>query len=294
MEKNFALIGAAGFVAPRHIQAIHDTGNNLVAALDPHDSVGRLDKYFPKCAFFTEVERFDRHLEKLKRQGKGVDYVSICSPNYLHDSHCRLAMRVGANVICEKPAVINPWNLDQLIEIEMETQRKVNVILQLRLYPELIKLKEKFENSDEIHKVKINYITPRGLWYHESWKGDEAKSGGLLVNIGIHLFDLVTWLFGGVINSHVEKNNVDKISGMLTLDKASVEWALSLDKLDLPESSNVSHRLITIDGRPLQFDNVFTSLHTEVYKDILSGGGFGLEDARPAIECVSGIRKSLK
>ena len=291
---DFALIGAAGFVAPRHIQAIHDTGNNLVAALDPHDSVGRLDKYFPDCAFFTEVERFDRHLEKLKRHGNGVDYVSVCSPNYLHDAHCRLAMRVGADVICEKPAVINSWNLDQLIEIEKETNRKVNVVLQLRLYPELIKLKEKFKSSDKLHKVKINYVTPRGFWYYESWKGNETKSGGILVNIGIHLFDLVTWLFGDVKDSYVEKNNVDKVSGVLTLKKASVDWALSLDRLDLPESSEVSHRLITIDGKPLQFDNVFTSLHTEVYKNVLSGGGFGLEDARAAIDCVSDIRKSLK
>jgi len=288
---DFALIGAAGFVAPRHIQAIYDTGNNLVAALDPHDSVGRLDKYFPDCAFFTEVERFDRHLEKLRREDRGVDYVSVCSPNYLHDAHCRLAMRIGADVICEKPAVINPWNLDQLIEIEKETQRKVNVVLQLRLYPELIELKEKFTSTDKIHNVKINYVTPRGRWYYESWKGKEEKSGGLLVNIGIHLFDLVTWLFGNVKDVQVEEKNIDKVSGMLTLDKASVEWTLSLDRADLPKSSDVSHRLITIDGKPIQFDNVFTSLHTEVYKDVLNGYGFGLEDARPSIELVHKLRK---
>jgi len=288
---NFALIGAAGFVAPRHIKAIYDTGNELIAALDPHDSVGRLDKHFPNCAFFTEVERFDRHLEKIKRQDEGVDYVSVCSPNYLHDAHCRLAMRVGADVICEKPVVINPWNINQLVEIEKETARKVNVVLQLRLYPELIKLKEKFKNTNEIHTVKIDYVTPRGRWYHESWKGNEEKSGGLLVNIGVHLFDLVIWLFGAVKNVDMLYNKFNKVAGSLLLEKASVEWSLSIDKSDLPRGSDISHRLITIDGEPLKFDSVFTSLHTEVYKNILEGKGFGLEDALPAIECVNKIRK---
>jgi len=287
----FALIGVAGYVAPRHIEAIYDTGNDLTAALDPHDSVGRLDKYFPNCLFFTEVERFDRHLEKLKCKGEGVDYVSVCSPNYLHDAHCRLAMRVGANVICEKPVVINPWNIDQLIEIEKETNKKVNVVLQLRLYPELIELKKKFENTDKIHKVKINYVTPRGKWYYESWKGNEEKSGGLVVNIGIHLFDLVIWLFGNVIDVGISYNKPNKVIGSLVLDKALVEWSLSIDKKDLPKESDISHRLITIDGKPLKFDNVFTSLHTEVYKDVLRGGGFGLEDALPSIECVNRIRR---
>lgn len=287
---DFALIGAAGFVAPRHIQAIYDTGNRLVAAVDPHDSVGGLDKYFPDCAFFTEMERFDRHLEKLRRQGKGVDYVSVCSPNYLHDAHCRLAMRVGADVICEKPVVINPWNIHQLIEIEKETGRKVNVVLQLRLHPELIKLKKKFENTNKIHKVVINYVTPRGLWYHESWKGNVEKSGGLITNIGIHLFDLVTWLFGYVKVVDVAQESFNKVSGILSLKNASVEWFLSTDRADLPNPSDVSHRLITIDDEPLQFDSVFTSLHTEVYKNVLAGGGFGLEDARTATECVSRMR----
>lgn len=290
MNLKFALIGTAGFVAPRHIQAIYDTGNELVAALDPHDSVGRLDKHFPNCEFFTEVERFDRHLEKLKRQGKGVNYVSICSPNYLHDAHCRLAMRAGADVICEKPVVINPWNIDQLVEIEKETGRKVNVVLQLRLYPELIELKKKFENTDKIHKVKINYITPRGKWYHESWKGKEEKSGGLVTNIGIHLFDLVIWLFGNVKDINLFYYEYNKVAGSLTLDKALVEWSLSVDRKDLPEGSDISHRLITIDDKPLRFDDVFTSLHTEVYKNILNGCKFGLEDALPSIECVSKIR----
>jgi len=292
--KKFALIGAAGFVAPRHIEAIHATGNDLVVALDPHDSVGRLDKYFPDCFFFTEVERFDRYLEKLRRSGDGVDYISVCSPNYLHDAHCRLAMRVDANVICEKPVVIRPWNIDQLVEIEKETGKKVNVVLQLRLYPELIALKKKFEITNKMHNVVINYVTPRGRWYHESWKGDEGRSGGLVINIGVHLFDLVTWLFGNVKIVDVVENKRDKISGNLLLESASVEWSLSTDRADLPEGSPVSHRLITIDGEPLKFDNVFTSLHTEVYKDVLSGGGFTLEDARPAIEIVHKLRSKMK
>lgn len=290
MSLKFALIGVAGFVAPRHVEAIQATGNELVAALDLHDSVGYLDRYFPKCAFFTEVERFDRHLEKLRRKGVGVDYVSVCSPNYLHDAHCRLAMRVGADAICEKPIVINPWNIDQLVEIEKDTARKINVVLQLRLYPELIKLREEFRNTNKIHSVKINYVTPRGLWYHESWKGNEAKSGGLVVNIGVHLFDLVMWLFGGIKDMNVFYSKPDKTAGSLVLDKAMVEWSLSTDKTDLPEGSDVSHRLITIDDKPLRFDNVFTSLHTEVYKNILQGKGFGLEDARQSIECVNRIR----
>lgn len=287
---NFALIGAAGFVAPRHIQAIYETGNNLVAAIDPHDSVGVLDKYFLDCEFFTEIERFDRYLEKLRREEKKVDYVSICSPNYLHDAHCRLAMRAGADVICEKPAVISQWNIDQLIAIEKETNKKINVVLQLRLYPELIELKKKFKNTTKFHNVKIKYITPRGKWYYESWKGNHEKSGGLVVNIGIHLFDLVIWLFGKVKNIDVFYNERNKIAGSLMLDKASVEWSMSIDANDLPEGSGASYRLISIDGIPLRFDNVFNSLHTEVYKNVFNGKGFGLEDARQSIECVNKIR----
>lgn len=290
----FALIGAAGFVAPRHIQAIYDTGNDLIVALDPHDSVGILDKYFPDCLFFTEVERFDRYLERCRRRGEGVDYISVCSPNYLHDAHCRLAMRVGADVICEKPVVIMPHNIDQLVEIEKETDQKVNVVLQLRLYPELIALKKKFETTDKIHKVVIDYVTPRGRWYHESWKGDDGRSGGLVANIGVHLFDLVIWLFGYVKAVDMVESKPDKVSGGLLLEKASVEWSLSTDRNDLPEGSLTSHRLITIDGKPLRFDKVFTSLHTEVYKDVLSGGGFSLEDARPSIELVHKLRSDMK
>lgn len=290
MSLKFALVGVAGFVAPRHVEAIHNTGNELIAALDPHDSVGYLDKHFPSCAFFTEIERFDRHLEMLRHKGIGVDYISVCSPNYLHDAHCRLAMRVNADVICEKPVVINPWNINQLVEIEKETGKKVNVVLQLRLYPELIRLKELFRNTNKVHDVKINYVTPRGQWYHESWKGREEKSGGLIVNIGVHLFDLVIWLFGEIKDVNVFYKKPDKVAGSLVLDKAIVEWSLSTNKADLPKESKISHRLITIDGNPLRFDNVFTSLHTEVYKNILQGKGFGLEDARKSIECVNKIR----
>ena len=292
--KKFALVGAAGFVAPRHIEAINELGHELVVAIDPHDSVGRLDKYFPNCYFFTEVERFDRFLEKLRRKGEGVDYVSVCSPNYLHDAHCRLGMRAGADIICEKPVVIMPHNIDQLAEIEKETGQKINVVLQLRLYPELIELKKEFEATKKIHKVVINYVTPRGRWYHASWKGDEARSGGLVANIGVHLFDLVTWLFGYVKSVDVAEHKPDKVSGNLLLESASVEWSLSTDRNDLPEGSSVSHRLITIDGNPLRFDKVFTSLHTEVYRDVLAGGGFSLEDARPAIELVHRLREDMK
>lgn len=299
-EFNFALIGAAGFVAPRHIEAIHATGNELVAALDPHDSVGILDRYFPRCEFFTEFERFDRHLEKLRRQSNCVDYVSICSPNYLHDAHCRLALRVGAHAICEKPLVLNHWNLDQLLEIENESDKKIYNVLQLRLYPELIELKK--ELIDDSHIVDIKYITPRGKWYHTSWKGNVEKSGGLITNIGIHLFDMVLWLFGGLQDLEILVNKNDKVSGTLVLEKARVTFLLSTDFEDLPSgllstdfenlpSGKSSYRSIIIDDKPLIFDKLFTDLHTKVYEDILNGGGFGIEDARPSIELVGKLRR---
>lgn len=286
--KKFALIGAAGFVAPRHMKAIAETGNTLVAALDPYDSVGVLDSYFPECKFFTEIERFDRYLEKLMRKGEGVDFVSICSPNYLHDAHCRLGIRVGADIICEKPLVVNPWNLDQLEEIEEETGKKIYSVLQLRLHPSLIKLKKSL--IKEYYKVDIKYITPRGPWYHFSWKGMEEKSGGLLVNIGIHLFDLMFWLFGQELKSALYKKEKDKVMGVSYFENAEVNWFLSVDRNDLPEDNNKAYRLITIDGDPVRFDNVFTELHTEVYKDILNGNGFGIKEARPAIEIVNRMR----
>ena len=284
---NFALIGAAGYVAPKHMKAMYDTNNNLVVALDPHDSVGVVDSYFPKCEFFTEFERFDRHLEKLRGVGNGVDYVSICSPNYLHDAHCRLAMRVKANAICEKPLVINPKNLDQLKEIEKETGKKVYVVLQLRLHPELVEVKKSIGSG--LHKVNIEYITPRGLWYHRSWKGTIAKSGGLAANIGIHLFDMAMWLFGKLEDVNILDNKMDRISGILWLERAKVNFTLSTNRRDLPDKCT-SYRFMDIDGNVIRFDNVFTDLHTDVYRDILNGGGFGIEDARPSIELVYKLR----
>jgi len=283
----FALTGAAGYVAPRHMKAILETGNDLVAALDPHDSVGILDKFFPECKFFIEYERFDRYLEKLRRHGRGVDYISVCSPNYLHDAHCRLAMRVGADVICEKPVVSNPWNLDQLKEIEKETGKKVYVVLQLRYHPELIRIKESLENK--MYLVDIYYVTPRGPWYHTSWKGDIEKSGGLATNIGIHLFDLVIWYFGKVQAYEVEINQPDKVSGILQLERANVKFFLSTNRSDLIGDES-AHRAIIIDNEPLRFDDIFDDLHVSVYRDVLSGGGLGIEDARPSIELVHRIR----
>jgi UDP-N-acetyl-2-amino-2-deoxyglucuronate dehydrogenase len=286
--KRFALIGAGGYVAPKHLQAIKETGNMLVAALDKNDSVGILDRYFPNCDFFTEMERFDRHLEKIKREGKGVDYISICTPNYLHDSHCRLAMRIDANAICEKPLVLNPENLDQLKEIEHETGKKVFVILQLRLHPELQSIRE--EMSSGFHNVLIDYITPRGNWYHVSWKGQDSKSGGLASNIGIHLFDMVLWLFGNVEDFTIINYEETKVKGILWLERAKVNFNLSVDRNDLPDSSLTSYRVINVDKKPLKLDGVFTELHTSVYRDILSGGGFGIEDARPSVVLVDKIR----
>lgn len=286
--KNFALIGAAGFVAPRHMKAIHETGNNMLVAVDRHDSVGILDRYFPGCSFFTEIERFDRHLEKLKRSGNKVDYVSVCSPNYLHDAHCRLAMRVGADVICEKPLVLNPWNLDQLEDIEKETGKKVNVVLQIRLHPNIIKIKNEIENKK--YKVDIKYITPRGLWYFSSWKGVVEKSGGLITNIGIHLLDLITWLFGKKINFNIIENGLNKIKGEIELENADVDFFLSTDKNDLPSKDISSFRSILINGELVELDNLFTDLHTVVYKNILEGSGFGINDIRCATELAYSLR----
>ena len=285
--KKFALIGGAGFVAPRHMKAIKETGNEIVAILDPHDSVGIIDSYFPESSFFTEFERFDRHLEKLKRSEKGVDFISICSPNYLHDAHCRLALRVGADAICEKPLVLNPWNLDQLQELENETGRKIYTVLQLRLHDDLIKLKQNM--NDNIHDVHIKYITPRGKWYGRSWKGDVTKSGGLAANIGIHLFDMVLWLFGKCKDLSVLKNESDCVSGTIRLERALVTFKLSTKREDLPKGYE-SFRSIEIDNVPLTLDKSFINLHKEVYKNILEDNGFGIEDARPSIQLVYDIK----
>jgi UDP-N-acetyl-2-amino-2-deoxyglucuronate dehydrogenase len=294
---NFALTGAAGYVAPRHLKAIRDTGNALVAAVDPHDSVGVLDQYFPEAAFFTEFERFDRHLEKLRRGrvDERIEYISICSPNNLHDAHIRLALRIGADAICEKPLVINPWNLDALQELELETGRRVWTVLQLRVHPALVALKARLDAEPETrHTVDLRYITSRGPWYRYSWKGSEEKSGGLATNIGVHFFDLLLWLFGGAQTVTVRERNDLRASGALALARADVQWLLSIDRNDLPQQSSSSgaptFRSIVIDGEEIEFSDGFADLHTRVYERTLAGDGFGIADARPAIELVHGIR----
>jgi UDP-N-acetyl-2-amino-2-deoxyglucuronate dehydrogenase len=296
--KNFAIIGVGGYIAPRHMKAIRDTGNRLVAAVDPKDSVGILDQFSFDIKFFTEIERFDRHLEKLRRTrpAEQVQYVSICSPNYLHDSHCRLALRVGADAICEKPLVINPWNLDALEEIEAETGRKIHTILQLRVHPELLKLKARIEQepANKIHDVILTYITSRGNWYHVSWKGQPDKSGGIATNIGVHFFDLLIWLFGPVQGIKVFHVDQQRMSGWIELEKARVRWFLSADHEDLPvstrQANKTTFRSITIDGQEVEFSEGFTDLHTRVYEKTLVGDGFGITDARPSIQLTYDIR----
>ncbi|HJL14884.1 MAG TPA: Gfo/Idh/MocA family oxidoreductase [Sandaracinaceae bacterium LLY-WYZ-13_1] len=294
--KNFALLGVAGFVAPRHLRAIHDTGNRLVAACDPHDSVGVLDSYSLDAKFFTEFERFDRHLEKQRRKSEAerLHYLSICSPNYLHDAHVRLALRLGADAICEKPLVINPWNLDQLAELEAETGSRVHTVLQLRLLPSLVALREEIRRRRDRARVNLTYVTRRGAWYHVSWKGQEAKSGGLPTNIGIHFFDLLQWMFGETHHCEVHVNDPDRWSGFLELDRADVRWFLSTRVEDLPrasvEAGKPAFRSITLDGEEMEFSTGFTDLHTRVYEDVLAGGGYGIEDARPSIELAHRIR----
>ena len=295
--KNFALIGAAGYIAPRHLKAIKDTNNNLIAALDRFDSVGVMDSYFPHANFFVEFERFDRHIEKIKRQQSiQLDYVSICTPNYLHDSHIRMALRRGADAICEKPLVLNPWNVDALEAIEKETGNKINTILQLRLHPSIIKLKQKVdsENKKGKYDVDLTYITSRGNWYDVSWKGDESKSGGIATNIGVHFYDMLSWVFGEVQESIVHLREKNKASGYLEFEKARVRWYLSIDENSLPkgvkEKMQRTYRSITVDGEEIEFSGGFTELHTESYKEILKGKGFGLLDAKSSIEIVHDIR----
>lgn len=295
--KNFGLIGAAGYIAPRHMKAIKETGNVLLAALDPYDSVGIMDSYFPDAAFFTEPERFDRHLDKLRRAGQGmIDYVSICSPNYLHDAHIRMALRNGAHAICEKPIVLNPWNLDGLEEIEKETGKKIYTILQLRHHQTILELKKKIDEApdDHIYDVDLTYITSRGAWYHRSWKGNMEKSGGVATNIGVHFFDMLTWIFGDVQESLVHQREQDKAGGFLKLKKARVRWFLSINSLHLPqdaiEKKKSTFRSITVDGEEVEFSDGFTDLHTMSYCNILDGHGFGLADARQSILIVEGIR----
>jgi Predicted dehydrogenases and related proteins len=296
--KNFALIGAAGYIAPRHLQAIRDTGNNLVAALDRSDTVGVMDSYFPNADFFTEFERFDRHMDKLKRQGQKIDYVSICSPNYLHDSHIRFALRQGADAICEKPLVLNPWNVDALAEIEKETGRRVFTILQLRLHPSIIQLREEVLNGpkEKIYDVDLTYMTSRGHWYHISWKGDGSKSGGIATNIGIHFFDMLIWVFGSVKNVTVKEMTIESASGYIELERARVNWKLSINYEHIPAEIRAkgkrTYRSLTMNGKEIEFSDGFTELHTKSYESILKGSGFGLDEARPSIELAHRIRNS--
>lgn len=299
MSRNFALTGAAGYIAPRHMEAIHATGNRLVAALDPHDSVGILDRYFPDCAYFRESERFDRHLEKLRRGPveRHVHYLSICSPNFLHDAHIRLALRSGAHAICEKPLVLNPWNCDALEELEEESGCHVYTILQLRVHPSVIALREKIasESSARKHEVDLTYITSRGSWYLYSWKGEESKSGGLATNIGIHFFDMLMWIFGSVLHSEVTCKEPVRCAGVLELEKALVRWRLSIDRNDLPveavERGQTTYRSIRVDGEEFEFSGGFTDLHTRVYEETLAGRGFRIADAREAIKLAHSIRQ---
>lgn len=294
--KNFALIGAAGYVAPRHMQAIKETGNELVAALDKSDSVGVIDSYFPQADFFVEFERFDRHLEKLKRDGTNLDYVSVCSPNYLHDSHIRFGIRQGADVICEKPLVLNPWNLDALEEISNETGKKIYNILQLRLHPSVIELREKVLNApkDKIFDVELTYQTSRGNWYYTSWKGDLSKSGGIATNIGVHFYDMLGWIFGDVKDNKVHLHSHDRAAGYLEFAQARVKWFLSINydtiSEDLKAKGARTYRSLKIEGQEFEFSGGFTDLHTRSYEEILKGNGFEIGEAKKAIEIVHNIR----
>lgn len=296
--KNFALIGAAGYIAPRHMKAIKETNNNLVAALDRFDSVGIIDSHFPDADFFTEPERFDRHLSKLRAKGQKIDYASICSPNYLHDAHIRLGLRNGADTICEKPLVLNPWNIDALEEIEKETGGKINNILQLRLHPSIIALKKKIQEgpADKIYDIDLSYLTSRGKWYHVSWKGDHAKSGGIATNIGVHFYDMLTWIFGPVQENVTHVLEEDRAAGFLQLEKARVRWFLSVNYDLIPEhikaTGQRTYRSITVEGEEIEFSGGFTDLHTRSYEEILNGNGFDLQEAKPSIEIVHAIRNA--
>ncbi|TLF45509.1 Gfo/Idh/MocA family oxidoreductase [Halomonas urmiana] len=296
--KNFALVGAAGYIAPRHMKAIQATGHNLVAALDTNDSVGIIDSYFPDADFFTEFERFDRHVDLLRRlnDGRKIDYVSIASPNYLHDSHMRFALRSGAEAICEKPLVLNPWNIDGLQDMERDTGQKVNTILQLRLHPAIIALHDEVQSQprDRKYEVDLTYITSRGHWYLQSWKGDEKKSGGIATNIGVHFYDMLHFIFGDLQENVVHYSSPTKASGYLEYANARVRWFLSVDVNDVPQvvrnDGQRTYRSITVEGEEIEFSGGFTDLHTRSYEEILAGRGFGLEENRVAIETVAAIR----
>jgi UDP-N-acetyl-2-amino-2-deoxyglucuronate dehydrogenase len=299
--RRFALVGAAGYIAPRHMKAVRDTGNLLVAAFDPNDSVGVIDGYFPEAQFFTEFERFDRYIDKLHRarNGSNIEYLSICSPNYLHDSHMRFGLRSGANVICEKPLVLNPWNIDGLKEIERDSGRRISTILQLRLHPAIIALREKVNaniHSHEKHDVDLTYITSRGNWYLQSWKGDDKKSGGIATNIGVHFFDMLHFIYGKLQDNIVHLNTPTKAAGYLEYEHARVRWFLSLDIDDVPATERAlgkrTYRTLTSNGESIEFSDGFTDLHTRSYEEILAGRGFDLECNRVAVETVAQIRNA--
>ncbi|MCW3845638.1 Gfo/Idh/MocA family oxidoreductase [Sphingomonas sp. LB-2] len=294
--KNFALIGAAGYIAPRHMAAVKETGNRISVAYDPNDSVGIIDSYFPEADFFTEFERFDRHIYNHVRGGEGIDYMSICSPNYLHDAHCRFAMRSGSDAICEKPIVLNPWNLDGLLEMEQSTGKRVQTILQLRLHPAIIALREKVQGEarNTKHEVDLSYITSRGHWYMQSWKADVSKSGGIATNIGVHFFDMLHYMFGALQANDVHWHDDRHAAGYLEYEHARVRWFMSIDVDDVPEEARArgqrTWRSITVDGEEIEFSGGFTDLHTRSYQEILAGNGFGLETNRTAVEAVAHIR----
>ena len=293
---SFALIGAAGYVAPRHMKAMQAVKGDLRVAYDPNDSVGIIDSHFPDAHFFTEFERFDRHIDKLRRRGEKIDYVSICSPNHLHDAHCRFALRSGADAICEKPLVLNPWNIDGLAEIERDTGRRISTILQLRLHPAIIALRERFATSNKRHKVDLTYVTSRGRWYYASWKGEDAKSGGVATNIGVHFFDMLSFVFGSVKHNEAHLREPERAAGFLECARADVSWFLSVDRNDLPaevQGKKTTFRSITVDGEEVEFSEGFTDLHTRSYEEIVAGRGFGLDEVRASIDIVSTFRNAV-
>ena len=291
--KTYALIGAAGYIAPRHMRAMADTGGKLAVAYDTNDSVGVMDSHFPEAEFFTEFEQFDRHLDRMRRRGTKIDYTAICSPNYLHDAHCGFALRAGSDAICEKPLVLTPRYIDGLAEIERDTGRRISTILQLRLHPAIIALRERFAKSSKRHKVELTYITSRGRWYHASWKGDEAKSGGVATNIGVHFFDMLSFVFGPPARNEAHMREAERAAGSLECERADVSWFLSIDRNDLPDDvkgKKTTFRSITVDGEEVEFSEGFTDLHTRSYEEIIAGRGLGLDEVRPSIEIVSTFR----
>lgn len=293
--KLFALIGASGYVAPRHMKAIREVGGVLEVAYDPSDSVGVLDSFFPDANFFVEFERFDRHIDKMRRRGAQVDFMSICSPNYLHDAHCRFALRSGADAICEKPLVLNPWNIDGLADVERGTGRRISTILQLRLHPAIATLRNRIASAGRRHQVILTYITARGRWYHASWKGDDAKSGGVATNIGVHFFDMLAHVFGKPLSNFAHLRSRERAAGFLELENADVRWFLSVERGDIPDGmkgERATYRSIVVDGQEIEFSDGFADLHTASYREILAGRGFGLDDVRPSIEMVSAFRSS--